>query len=180
MPVPDAIIESTNRAVQQATKRYLQDRDPAAYEFAMRRELAKAHTAAYLRGDAERSAAGKIKAWLSKLVGKVPKETRAAITARLDHQFGYLSDFIGGAADKSDAQVAAQAALYPGAVRATYYQALSENALPVYPGGCPQCYGRCRCSVERRGRKWYWNATMDAQTCEGCRARGNEWQPYEG
>jgi hypothetical protein len=82
--------------------------------------------------------------------------------------------------DLSEAQANARAELYAGTVRSSFWQARTNNALPVYPGGCPQCYGRCRCSATEKDGEWYWNAANDKNTCDGCKERGASWQPYKG
>lgn len=171
MPTPDRLLELIAPAVKDATRSYLSARNAQAFERAMQQALAKAHTAAFIRGTAERT-------------GVLPKglsrAERGDIKAKLASEFEFLKGFIAKLPDMSDAQVAQRAALYAGAPRATYFQAFTGNALPVYPGSCPQCFGRCRCSIERRGDSYYWNATNDKATCKGCAQRGSAWQPYKG
>jgi hypothetical protein len=169
MPTPDALIALTTPAVRDATRAYLTSRNAAAYEKAMQQALAKGHTAAAIRGIADRT--GIMPEGLS-------RAERDDIKAKLKSEFDFLKSFIAAAPDLSDAEIATRAALYPGATRAMYYQAFTNNALPLYPGSCPQCYGRCRCSVDQRDGDWYWNAANDKATCDGCRQRGADWQPY--
>lgn len=171
MPTPDRLLGLTAPAVRDATRAYLKSHDAAAYERAMQQALAKAHTAAYVRGTADRT-------------GIMPKglsrAERADIKAKMASEFDFLKGFMQALPGLSDAQVAQRASLYAGAPRATFYQAFTGNALPLYPGSCPQCFGRCRCSIDRQDDSYYWNATNDKATCDGCRQRGADWQPYKG
>lgn len=171
MPTPDRLLELIAPAVKNATAGYLRSHDAGAYERAMQQALAKAHTAAFLRGIGDRT--GVVPRGLS-------RAEREDIKAKLSSEFGFLKKFMAKLPNLSDAQVAQNAALYAGAPRASYYQAFTGNALPVYPGNCPQCFGRCRCSIDRQGDSYYWNATNDKATCDGCRTRGASWQPYKG
>jgi hypothetical protein len=59
----------------------------------------------------------------------------------------FLRGFVQAAPDLSEAQVAQRAALYLGAVRATYYGARFPG-LPSYPGdGQTACRTNCRCQL---------------------------------
>ena len=173
MTAPDRLIELTAPAVRDATRAYLRTRDAQAFERAMQEALAKAHTAAYVRGLGEQSAGGKVREWLSKLIGDraLPKAEREAIAAKLKSEFGYLHAFVQAAPDLSDAQIAQRAALYVGAARATYWQAWAGVELDCTPGGCPACYGRCRCSLDRTADGIYWRGPADAHSCSACRDR---------
>lgn len=170
MPTPDSLLTLIAPAVRDAARAYLTSRNAVAFERAMQQALAKAHTAAFVRGTADRT-------------GVLPKglsrAERADIKAKLASEFEFLKGFMQALPDLSDAEIANRAALYAGAPRATFYQAFTGNALPVYPGNCPQCFGRCRCSIERQGDSYYWNAANDSNTCDGCRQRGADWQPYK-
>lgn len=171
MPTPDRLLELITPAVRDATRAYLKSHDAAAFERAMQQALAKAHTAAFIRGTTDRT-------------GVAPKglsrAERGDIKAKLASEFAFLKGFMQALPDLSDAQVAQRAALYAGAPRASYYQAFTNNALPVYPGSCEQCLSQCRCSVSQGEGGWYWNASNDKNTCAGCRQRGADWQPYKG
>jgi hypothetical protein len=170
MPAPEQLIALAAPDVKAATRAYLQSRNAAAFQRAMERALAKAHTAASIRGIADRT--GIMPKGLS-------KAERADIKAKVAGQLEYLRKFVQVAPDLSDAQVAQRAALYVGAVRSSYYGAWTNNALPIYPGECPQCYGNCRCSIEQKDDAFYWNSVNDDATCDGCRQRGSDWQPYK-
>ena len=135
----------------------------------MERALTKAHTAAYVRGLAEKSAGGKVREWLSKLVGSraLPKEAREAIKAKIKEQLAYLRGFVQSAPDLSDAQVAQRAALYVGAVQASYYGGRFPG-LPSYPGdGGTPCKGNCKCSIQERSDGLYW-VLGASEHCSGC------------
>ncbi len=133
--------------------------------------IARAHTAAYMVGVAERT--GVDPRGLS-------RAERDDVKAAVKAQLAYLDGFLVALPELSEAQIAARTELYAGTVRGSFWQARTNNALPVYPGGCPQCYGRCRCSVAEQNGAWYWNSTNDKTTCDGCRERGAAWQPYRG
>lgn len=170
MGTPDRLIDLSTPAVRAATRAYLKSRDAAAFERAMERALAKAHATAFIRGTADRT-------------GVMPKglsrAERADIKARLASELDFLKGFVRALPDLSDAEIANRAALYTGAPRATYYQAWAGNDAPdVLPGSCPQCYGRCRCSLSRESDGIHWIATNDKNTCQGCRERGESWRPY--
>jgi hypothetical protein len=55
MPTPDRLLELTTPAVRHAARAYLKSRDAAAFERAMQQALAKAHTAAVIRGTIDRT-----------------------------------------------------------------------------------------------------------------------------
>jgi signal transduction histidine kinase len=71
----------------------------------------------------------------------------------------------------SEAQVAARAALYAGSPKATYWQAWAGVALECVPSGCPECFSRCRCALDRREDGVYWTGPGDAHSCGACRGR---------
>lgn len=168
MPTPDNLIILTTPAVRDATRAYLKSRDAAAFERAMQQALAKAHTAAYVRGTADRT-------------GVMPKglsrAERGDVKAKLKEQFDFLKGFMQAAPDLSDAQVAQRAALYVGAGRATYYSAAFPG-LPFYPTQGSECMANCKCSWEQQGDSYYWRMAA-AEHCPTCRSRaaGN---PYKG
>jgi hypothetical protein len=161
MPTPDRLIELSTPAVRDATRAYLKSRDAQAYERAMQQALAKAHTAAFIRGTADRT-------------GVMPKglsrAERGDIKAKLKEQDGFLHSFMQAAPDLSDAQVAQRAALYVGAARATYYGA-AYPGLSAYPGdGGTPCLGHCQCHLETRDGGIWW-VLGASEHCDGCRAR---------
>jgi hypothetical protein len=161
MPTPDRLLELTTPAVRDATRAYLKSHDAAAFERAMQQALAKAHTAAYVRGVGDRT-------------GVLPKglsrAERADIKARLKEQDDFLRGFVQAAPGLSDAQVAQRSALYLGAVRSTYYSAAFPG-LSAYPGdGGTPCLGHCQCHLETRDGGIWW-VLGAAEHCDGCRAR---------
>lgn len=161
----DPILARTAPLFADAVRRYLGGASPAAFERAMQQALAQAHTAAYLRGVAERLGVS-----VSTLKG-FSRAERAELRAALADQFKYLSGFVGQLDGMSEAQVAARAALYAGSPKATYWQAWAGVALECVPSGCPECFSRCRCSLDRRADGVYWTGPGDAHSCGACRGR---------
>lgn len=96
---------------------------------------------------------------------------RAELRAALADQFEYLHAFVGQLGGMSEAQAAARAALYAGSPKASYWRAWAGKDLACYPGSCEQCYGRCRCALDRREDGVYWTGPGDAHSCEACRGR---------
>src|SRR6476469_7169977 len=130
-------------AIAAATERLRSSGNVSAWEREMRAAITRAHTAEYLAGLAEKSAPGKVRAWLSKLVGAraLSKADQAALKTRIREQLDYLQNFTDALPDMSDAQIAARAGLYAGATRATLYGAQwGDWDLPWVPGdGSTQC-----------------------------------------
>ncbi len=167
------ILTRTAPLFADAVRRYLAGGTPAAFERAMQQALAQAHTAAYLRGVAERSAGGRVREWLGRLIGDraLSKDDRTTLRAALRDQFKYLGAFVEQMGGMSEAQVAARAALYAASAKATYWQAWAGVELECTPGGCPECYTRCRCALDRRSDGVYWTGPGDAHSCGACRGR---------
>lgn len=146
----DRLLDAIAPDLRAATKAYLTSHNAAAFERAMQRALAKAHTAAYIRGTADR--------------------TGILVKARVSEQADFLRGFVQAAPDLSEAQVAQRAALYLGAVRATYYGARFPG-LPSYPGdGQTACRTNCRCQLEERDGGVWW-IMGSAEHCDDCRER---------
>ena len=157
----DRLLEAIAPDVRAATKAYLASQNATAFERAMQRALAKAHTAAYIRGTADRT-------------GVLPKGLSRAerddVKARVSEQADFLRGFVQAAPYLSEAQVAQRAALYLGAVRATYYGARFPG-LSSYPGdGSTACKTNCRCHLEERGDGVWW-VLDSAEHCTDCQAR---------
>ncbi len=175
----DLILTRTAPLFADAVRAYLAGGTPAAFERAMQQALTRTHTAAYLRGVAERSAAGRVREWLGRLVGDraLSKDDRTALRTALAEQFKYLGGFVEQLGGMSEAQVAARAALYLGAVRATYYGARFPG-LTSYPGdGSTACRTNCRCRLESRENGIWW-VLGTSEHCDDCRERANA-SPYE-
>ncbi len=156
-----------------AVQTYLRGGSPATFERAMQQALARAHTAAYLRGLAERSAGGRVREWLARLVGDraLPATERAVLRAALAEQFGHLSRFVSQLDTQSDAQVAARVGMYAASAKSSYWRAWAGAEMECYPGSCPECYSRCRCALDRRDDGVYWTGPGDAHSCGACRGR---------
>jgi len=156
----DRLLEAIAPDVRAATKAYLTSQNATAFERAMQRALAKAHTAAYIRGTADRT--GVLPKGLS-------KAERDDVKARVSEQADFLRGFVQAAPDLSEAQVAQRAALYLGAVRATYYGARFPG-LSSYPGdGSTACKTNCKCHLEARDDGVWW-IMGSAEHCDDCRA----------
>jgi hypothetical protein len=121
-----------------------------------------------------------VREWLSKLVGAraLSKADREVLKAGLAKQFEYLRGFVDALPGMSDAQVAARAALYAGAVKSSYWNAWADESLPCVPGGCEECYGSCRCDLTRESDGIHWHCRDDHASCGACKERGATWQPY--
>lgn len=173
MAPPDALAARVAEPIAAAVKAYLSGGSATAFEQAMQAAITRAHTAAYLRGLAERSAGGRVREWLSRIVGvrALPSADRAALRERLAEQFGYLRGFVDALPGMSDAAIAARAGLYGGAARASYWQAWAGAALECLRGGCESCFGRCRCSLDRTADGIYWRGPGDAHSCAACKGR---------
>lgn len=167
MPGPDRIMELTAPAVRDATRAYLKSRNAAVFERDMQVALARAHTAAFVRGTADRTGV---------LTKGLSHAERADVKARLKDQADYLRGFAQAAPQLSEAQVAQRSALYLGGVRATYYRARFPG-LGVYPcDGGTACKGNCKCSLEERKGGIWW-VLGAAEHCDECRARA-DGSPY--
>jgi hypothetical protein len=103
--------------------------------------------------------------------------------AALQTQLDFLAGFAASVEDMSEAQAAARAALYAGALKSTYAKGQfgEQLDLPFYPGdGSTVCLGNCRCE---------WDVTIDGSTaraiwrlhakesCPDCLARAAD-NPY--
>jgi hypothetical protein len=101
--------------------------------------------AAWMAGTAERLGVALDSPLLSR--ARLSKAERADIAKLVDKQLEYLKQFNAARADMSEAAVMARAALYPGALRGSYYGArwgdweIPEELMP----GNQECVTRCRC-----------------------------------
>lgn len=112
---------------------------------AMERAISAAHTAAYIAAQAERLGVTAGGALVSER--RLSRAERADIKAAVAAQLRYLDGF--DPSGMSEAQARARAALYAGAVKATYTAARwGDWELPWVPGdGSSACLGNCLCSV---------------------------------
>lgn len=151
------------------------------WERTMQRVIAQGHTAAAIAGTAERLGAREGSALLNSR--NLSRAERQAIQERVAGQLPYLRQF---AADVrsgalSEAQIAARAALYAGATRATYSEARWYGAgLPAHPAdGSSECLVNCRCAWVERGGAMYWEMGS-AEHCPTCESRSSQWNPWRG
>ena len=179
MPPADTLTTLALDALKGATGALLRGGSSATWLRAMQAALVKAHTAAYLAGLGERSAGGRVRVWLSKLIGAqaLPKAERETLKGLISAQLDYLRGFAGALDGLSEAQIAARAALYAGAVRTTYSRARYPK-LPFYPGEGTECKGQCKCSWQDNGDgsyTWVLGASEHCATCQG-RAGGSPYR----
>lgn len=179
MPAPDRIAALLAREISTATQALLGGGSAAIWERQMLDAIARGHAAAAIAGTAQRLgvAAG------SKLLNErnLSRAERQAIKERVAGQLPYLRQFAAELGGLSDAQIAARAALYAGATRATYEEGRwLGNGLPGYPAdGGTSCLVNCKCSwVERDGRM-YWELGV-AEHCPDCLSRAAQWSPWRG
>lgn len=139
-----------------------------AWEKAMERALTQGHTTAYLAGLADRLNVPINSALLN--ASRLSRAERISITLRVQEQLTFLRGFVKVLPELSNAQIAARANLYSGAVRASYYAARFPS-IGIYPGdGGTPCKGNCACTLEARDSGVWWILGA-ADHCAGCRAR---------
>lgn len=173
MPPLDALTTRAAADIKAATAALLNGGSVSAWRTAMERALTVAHTSAYIVGTAERLGVN------VKTLKGLSRAERAEIKAMVGPQLDYLAGFVSAQSGLSNAQTAARAALYSGAVRSTYYGARFPG-LPAYPGdGSTPCRTNCKCSVEERADGFYW-ILHPAEHCGECQQRAAQWAPYKG
>lgn len=117
---------------------------------AMERIIARAHTAAWLAGAAERLGVMPDSALLSR--ARLSHAERAEIARAVEGQLRYLAIFVRERGQLSDAQIAARALMYAGATRQTYYGARwGDWDIPAHlmPGN-QSCVANCKCEITIR------------------------------
>jgi hypothetical protein len=174
MPAPDQLIALAAPDVKAATRAYLQSRNAQAFQRAMERAIAKAHTAAYIRGTADRLGVS-----VATMKG-MSRAERANVREALAGQFERLAEFMKAAPDMSDAGVANRAAMYTGSTQISYWNGWVGDQLECVPGSCEQCYGRCRCSLSREADGVHWNCVADKTSCSACKERAGSWPKGKG
>lgn len=179
MPPTDTLTTLALDALKGATGALLRGGSSAAWLRAMQAALVKAHTAAYLAGLGERSAGGRVRVWLSKLIGAqaLPKAERETLKGLISAQLDYLRGFAGALDGLSEAQIAARAALYAGAVRGTYYRTKYPGLGAVPGDGSTPCKSQCKCRLEERDGGIWW-VMGEAEHCSGCAANAAA-SPYQ-
>ena len=107
--------------------------------------IARAHTAAAIAAIADRAGVKPSEG----LFRGLSRAERADIKAIVKAQLDYLKGFIAASPNLSEAQIAARAALYAGAVRQTFYSqrwgdwVIPPNLLP----GAQKCQSNCKCKI---------------------------------
>jgi len=185
MPTPPAIPRLSALAlteIRAATARYHSDGDAARWELSVARTLAKSHQAAYIAGVAERDFGGKARAVLSRIVGKwaLSRDDRAALANIVQTQIDYLARFVDVADDLSAAAINARADLYALTPKQSYWTGWAGEELECVPGSCEQCFGNCRCSLDRQDDGIHWICAEDDRSCPGCVERATTWPLADG
>jgi hypothetical protein len=165
-------------AIEDATAKLNSGGSRQAWEAEMRRIIARAHTAAWLAGTSKRLKVPLDSPLLSQQ--RLSKAERASIKELVSAQLEYFKEFAGAMDDMSPEALASRANLYAGAARGSYYKSVTEDDLPCYPGGCPDCLSNCRCTIDMKSDGVYWRCADDDRSCAGCVSRGNDWTPYKG
>lgn len=161
-------------AIQAATTKLASGGSVQAWTADMERILARAHTAAAIAGIAERAGV-KPNDGLFKGLSKAERaEVKAAVKTQLDYLKGFAAAVKAG--QLSSAQVAARAALYAGATRATYY-GQRYPGLPFYPTQGSECMANCKCSWEPEDATTYHWTLHTAEHCPTCERRASN-NPY--
>jgi hypothetical protein len=140
----------------------------AAWVRAMEAALVKAHTAAGMVGISQRT--GVEPRGLS-------KAERADIKRAVAEQLPYLQRFAKDAGDMTPEAVAARAAMYASAIKATYGEARYPG-LPFYPTQGSECMVNCKCSWRDDGQGAYTWVLSAAEHCTTCKSRA-EGSPYQ-
>lgn len=178
MPVADRIAALLARDIAAATQALVSGGSTDAWERQMIEAIARGHTAAAIAGTAERLGveAG------SKLLNErnLSKIERAGIKAAVAGQLPYLRQFAADvrAGRLSEAQIAARAGLYAGAVRSTWGAARWAGAgLPAMPTEGSECLTNCRCEWVQRSDGFYWERGA-GDSCPTCISREAQWRPW--
>lgn len=183
MPAPDRIAALLARDIADATRALVAGGTVEVWERAMIEAIARGHTTAAIAGEAERGIIGRGRAALAKWFGErvLPREARDTIKAAVVGQLPYLRQFAAAiaAGRLSDAQIAARAGLYAGAVCATWGSARWAGAgLPAMPGdGSTECLTQCGCAWAFRDDGYYWERGKN-DSCPTCISREAQWRPW--
>jgi hypothetical protein len=179
MPAPDRIAALLARDLAGITRALQGGGTVAQWEQAMREAIARGHAAAAIAGTAERLGVAAGSALLNRR--NLSQAERQAIKDAVAGQLPYLRQFAAdiAAGRLSDAQIAARAGLYAGAVRATWGAARYSGAgLPAMPGdGSSECLTQCGCAWVERPSGYYWERGKN-DSCPTCLSREAQWAPW--
>jgi hypothetical protein len=136
----------------------------------MERLLARYHEAAYMLGQDS---------------PELDDKALAIIVKDIKFQLGYLDAFAATIAGASAWQASwnSRAGLYARAIKKPYWQGVAGYwglDLPGYPGES-ECLSNCGCSWDIKevagGHDCYWRRGKE-DSCNGCRSRERNWNPY--
>lgn len=137
------------------------------------RLLYTAHYAAYMIGQGSKDL--------------TPKQ-QADLNKRIAQQIDYLNGFAAALdkGDVSDTMAQARAALYAGALKASYSRGATKGYdLPAYPTEGSECMVNCKCywamreiDAEELDADFTWTLTA-AEHCPTCQQRAQDWAPYK-
>lgn len=180
MPAPDRIAALLAREIAGLTQALLDGGSVGVWERAMLDAIARGHAAAAIAGTAERLGVTPGSALLNQR--NLSRAERQAIKDAVASQVPYLRRFAQdiAAGRLSDAQIAARAALYAGATRATYYQGRwagwDLRSVPIPADGGTECVSNCKCVAYEENGQWIYETTA-AEHCTGCLERAAK-SPY--
>lgn len=179
MPPPDRIAALLAREISTATQALLSGGGAQAWERQMLDAITRGHAAAAIAGTAQRLGVEAGGALLNSR--NLSRAERQAIKERVAGQLPYLRQFAAELEGLSDAQIAARAALYAGATRATYEEGRwAGKGLPAYPAdGSSECLTQCGCSWIERDGAMHWNRGKN-DSCPTCVRRAAQWSPWRG
>lgn len=141
-----------------------------AWQREMEKLLARYHEAAFMLG---------------KDSPELDDKAMAIIVKDIEFQLSFLDAFAGTIAGASawSAAWGPRAGLYAQAIKKPYWQGMGARIgidLPGYPGES-ECLGNCGCSWDikevKGGYDAYWRRGKQ-DSCNGCRQREKEWNPY--
>lgn len=177
---PDRIAALLARDIATITRELLNGGTVEVWERRMLDAIARGHAASAIAGTAERLgvAAG------SKLLNErnLSRAERDEIKRAVAGQVPYLRQFAAdvAAGRLSDAQIAARAGLYAGAVRATYYAGRwygwDLRGVPIPADGGTMCLSNCKCVAYEENGRWIYETTA-AEHCPECLSRAAK-SPY--
>lgn len=121
--------------------------DDPSWDTKMRAVITRGHLAAWMAGTAERLEVPLDSPLLSR--ARLSRAERDEIKAVVERQLEYLQGFEKARGDMSKGAITARSSMYPGAVKATYYEArwgdweIPEGLMP----GNQTCLTRCLCEI---------------------------------